>query len=92
MSIAYVDPRDMLNYFCFYVYAQKSLFKVAMFFKRHQKGNPNDLVVMYVPLQPGYERVLGQVGIHPVGALRWVLGIAAVEVGRVEGHVDGRVT
>ena len=22
------DPKDMLNYFCFYVYAQKSLFKV----------------------------------------------------------------
>ena len=47
---------------------------------------------MYVPLQPGYEGVLGQVGVHPVGALRWVLGIAAVEVGRMEGHVDGRVT
>ena len=26
MSTAYVDPWDMLNYFCFHVYAQKSLF------------------------------------------------------------------
>ena len=26
MSNAYVDPWDMLNNFCFHVYAQKSLF------------------------------------------------------------------
>ena len=26
--MAQVDPRDMLNNFCFHVYAQKSLFKV----------------------------------------------------------------
>ena len=52
--MAQVDPRDMLNNFCFHVYAQKSLIlpKIAMLFLHHHRQRQHPLTLEFIELVP----------------------------------------
>ena len=55
-KIAQVDPRDMLNKFCFHVYAQKSLFIAencnGFFLTTSSSSTPYPLTLEFLELVP----------------------------------------
>ena len=50
-----VNPRDMLNEFCFHLYAQKSLFRVENcngFFLTSSSSSPSPVTLEFIELVP----------------------------------------